>query len=94
MTAFRYNCYNCGQVDYLAKDCPTFHPCFCGICIAPPPLDDEGSRLKEEIKQMQWNLATFERSKVKAKAKEKEAVQMLPLDDKSEKEYKDQVLRP
>lgn len=78
LITFRGNCYDCSQSGHLTEDCLTPCPCWHSVHIAPPSLDNEASYLKEEIKQIQCNLAAFERSKTKEKDKEEKPVQMLP----------------
>ena len=72
------------------RNCPTpVRPCRRQAHVAPPPSLNEAAELKEQIKQMQRNLATYERSQAKGKAKEEELEQQQMLDDMSEKEYED-----
>lgn len=85
--AFQGNCHNCEQAGHPAKDCSTSCPHHHGAHIAAPP-SNETSCLKEEIKQMQYNLTAYEKAQAKEKVKEEKPVQMLPkCDNKSEKEY-------
>lgn len=57
---FRGMCYNCGQAGHISWNCSgkSRHQ----VCVAPP-FQDEVSKRREAIAQMQCELAAFEKGK-------------------------------